>query len=152
MHDSRVLKNSPVYLSRSYPPPGFFILGDGGYPCLKEPICYITAFKEVLHGIVEGRFNQHHARARSIIERAVGMLKNCWRAIFLQSLMVHHTFGCQKLSQCVRCYTTCAWLQEIRRIQCIQRQMKLRTGQLVRRAMARTSDHQHRCQHQPTHS
>lgn len=93
MHDSRVLKNSPVYLSRSYPPPGFFILGDGGYPCLKEPICFITAFKEVLHGIVEGRFNQHYARARSIIERAVGMLKNCWRAIFLQSLMVHHTFA-----------------------------------------------------------
>lgn len=29
-----------------------------------------------MQGVVEARFNQHHARARSIIERASGMMKN----------------------------------------------------------------------------
>uniref|UniRef100_A0A9J8DDJ6 Putative nuclease HARBI1 n=1 Tax=Cyprinus carpio carpio TaxID=630221 RepID=A0A9J8DDJ6_CYPCA len=34
VHDARVLKNSPVYTGRLYPPAGNHILGDGGYPCL----------------------------------------------------------------------------------------------------------------------
>ncbi len=40
------------------------------HPCLKEPICLITLFKEPLRGIVEARFNQHYTKAWSIIERA----------------------------------------------------------------------------------
>uniref|UniRef100_A0A669BZ14 DDE Tnp4 domain-containing protein n=1 Tax=Oreochromis niloticus TaxID=8128 RepID=A0A669BZ14_ORENI len=34
VHDSRVLRNSPVYRQAISPPPGHFILADGGYPCL----------------------------------------------------------------------------------------------------------------------
>ncbi len=107
VHDSRVLKNSPVYVSRSYPPLGFFLLGDSGYPRLKEPICLMTPFKEPLQGIVEARFNQHHARARSIIERAFGMLKNRWRAIFLPSLMVHHKFAPKVVAACTILHNLC---------------------------------------------
>lgn len=36
VHDSRVLKNSPVYTRGLYPPSGFFLLGAGGYPYLKS--------------------------------------------------------------------------------------------------------------------
>ena len=33
VHDTRVMYNSPLYYRRLYPPPGYYLLGDGGYPC-----------------------------------------------------------------------------------------------------------------------
>ncbi len=33
VHDARILRNSPIYARGTYPPPGYFILADGGYPC-----------------------------------------------------------------------------------------------------------------------
>ncbi|KAG9274541.1 putative nuclease HARBI1 [Astyanax mexicanus] len=46
VHDARVLKLSSVYVQQLYPPPGWCILGDGGYPCLSSPICLMTPFRE----------------------------------------------------------------------------------------------------------
>ncbi|KAM3623513.1 uncharacterized protein V6R79_012060 [Siganus canaliculatus] len=57
MHDSRVLKNSPLYTGRLYPPQGFYILGAGGYPCLATPIAIITPYKESVRQVVARRFN-----------------------------------------------------------------------------------------------
>lgn len=45
VHDTRVLKNSPLYVNAEYPPPGFFLFGDGGYPCIQSPITIITPYK-----------------------------------------------------------------------------------------------------------
>ncbi|KAJ8359381.1 hypothetical protein SKAU_G00159060 [Synaphobranchus kaupii] len=89
VHDPRVLKNSPVYLEACYPPPGHFIMGDRGYPCICQPMAIITPFQET----VQERYNHHHARARSIIERAFGMMKTRWRSIFFKAPEVHHTFA-----------------------------------------------------------
>uniref|UniRef100_A0A672R4Z5 DDE Tnp4 domain-containing protein n=1 Tax=Sinocyclocheilus grahami TaxID=75366 RepID=A0A672R4Z5_SINGR len=88
VHDSRVLRNSPVYAGSLYPPAGKCILEDGGYPCLRAPICLITPYREPVqnpvqarfnskHGHTErqARFNSKHSRARSIVERAFGMMK-----------------------------------------------------------------------------
>ncbi|KAJ4919110.1 hypothetical protein JOQ06_021641 [Pogonophryne albipinna] len=36
LHDAWILKNSPIYTRGTYPPPGYFILADGGYPCLQH--------------------------------------------------------------------------------------------------------------------
>ncbi|KAL4001538.1 Fc receptor-like protein [Sarotherodon galilaeus] len=62
-----------VHDARSvYPPPGHFILADGGYPCLQRPLPLITPYKRPVRGVGAQRFNSHHSRARSIIERAAG--------------------------------------------------------------------------------
>ncbi|XP_033951422.1 putative nuclease HARBI1 [Pseudochaenichthys georgianus] len=73
VHDSRVLRHSPLYRQALYPPPGHFILADGGYPCLQHPLPLITPYKRPLQGVGPQRFNSHHSRARSIIERAFGL-------------------------------------------------------------------------------
>ncbi|KAJ4948096.1 hypothetical protein JOQ06_019636, partial [Pogonophryne albipinna] len=65
-------KNSPIYARGTYPPPEYFILADGGYPCLQEPLALITPYKRPVRGMAEQRFNYHHSRGRSIIERAFG--------------------------------------------------------------------------------
>ncbi|XP_045889960.1 putative nuclease HARBI1 [Micropterus dolomieu] len=88
VHDSRVLRYSPLYRSSLYLPPGHFILADGGYPCLQHPLPLITPYKRPIQGVGAQRFNSHHSRARSIIERAFGMMKTRFRAIFLQALEV----------------------------------------------------------------
>nr|XP_054593251.1 putative nuclease HARBI1 [Nothobranchius furzeri] len=92
VHDSRVLRHSPLYRQSVYPPPGHFILADGGYPCLQSPLPLITPYKRGNLGVAAQRFNSHHSKARSVIERAFGMMKTRFRAIFLQALEVHHTF------------------------------------------------------------
>ncbi|KAL3999235.1 nuclease HARBI1 [Sarotherodon galilaeus] len=93
----------PLYSQSVYPPPGHFILADGGYPCLQRPLPLITPYKRPVQGVGAQCFNSHHSRARSIIERAFGMMKNRFRAIFLQALEVHHTF----VSHVTPYYTAC---------------------------------------------
>ncbi|KAM4561961.1 uncharacterized protein V3H82_015823 [Fundulus diaphanus] len=107
VHDSRVLRHSPLYRRGFYPPPGHFILADGGYPCLQHPLPLITPFKRPVEGVGAQRFNSHHSRARSIIECAFGMMKTRFRAIFLQALEVHHTFVPQVITACAVLHNIC---------------------------------------------
>ncbi|KAL7400140.1 hypothetical protein ABVT39_007077 [Epinephelus coioides] len=106
VHDSRVLRHSPLYRRAIYPPPGYFILADGGYPCLQHPLPLITPYKWLVQGVGGQRFNSHHSRARSIIERSFGM-KTRFRAIFLQALEVHHTFVPQVITACAILHNIC---------------------------------------------
>ncbi|XP_036002871.1 protein ALP1-like [Fundulus heteroclitus] len=105
VHDSRVLRHSPLYRRGIYPPPGHFILADGGYPCLQPPLPLITPFKRPVEGVGAQRFNSHHSRARSIID--FGMMKTRFRAIFLQALEVHHTFVPQVITACAVLHNIC---------------------------------------------
>lgn len=107
VHDSRVLRHSPLYAQSSYPPPGHFILADGGYPCLQRPLPLITPYKRQVQGVGAQRFNSHHSRARSIIERAFGMMKTRFRSIFLQALEVHHTFVPHVVTACTILHNIC---------------------------------------------
>ncbi|CAL9707207.1 unnamed protein product [Knipowitschia caucasica] len=106
VHDTRVLKNSPVYVRAEYPPQGYFILGDGGYPCIQQPITIITPYKMPLHNRVEERFNYCHSRARSIVERAFGMMKTRWRTTMFKALEV-------KIAFCTQVVTACAFLHNV---------------------------------------
>ncbi len=87
-HDARGLKHSPIYHQRKYPPPGFCIIGDGGYPCLSQPIALMTPFCQPLHNQLQVSFNSHLSKARCVVERAFGILKTRWRSIFLKALEV----------------------------------------------------------------
>ncbi|KAK0148853.1 Protein ALP1-like [Merluccius polli] len=113
VHDSRVLRHSPLYRQAVYPPPGHFILADGGYPCLQHPLPLITPYKRPLQGVGPQRYNGHHSRARSIIERAFGMMKTRFRAIFLQALEVHHTFVPQVITACAVLHNICLGVGDI---------------------------------------
>ncbi|KAG7483551.1 hypothetical protein MATL_G00039540 [Megalops atlanticus] len=88
-------------------PDGHFILTDGGYPCLKHPLPLITPYKRPVQGVGAQRFNSHHSRARSIIERAFGMRKTRFWAIFLQALEVHHTFVPHVITACAVLHNIC---------------------------------------------
>ncbi|KAJ8375531.1 hypothetical protein SKAU_G00061110 [Synaphobranchus kaupii] len=52
VHDARVLRLSDVYVHRQYPPQGWFLIGDGGYPCIQDPITLITPYREPVQGAV----------------------------------------------------------------------------------------------------
>ncbi|RXN03377.1 nuclease HARBI1 [Labeo rohita] len=107
VHDARVLKNSPVYTGRLYPPAGKCILGDGGYPCLSAPICLITPYREPVQNPVQARFNAKHAHARNIVERAFGMLKTRWRSIFFKALEVSPAFVPEVVACCAVLHNLC---------------------------------------------
>ncbi len=57
VHDSRVLRNSPVYAGSLYPPARMCILWDCGYPCLSAPICLITPYRKPVQNPVQACFN-----------------------------------------------------------------------------------------------
>ncbi|XP_070403821.1 uncharacterized protein [Nothobranchius furzeri] len=107
VHDSRVLHHSPLYRQSAYPPPGHFILADGGYPCLQYPLPLISPYKRVVQGVGAQRFNSHHSRVCCIIECAFGMMKTRFRAIFLKALEVHHTFAPHVITACTILHNTC---------------------------------------------
>ncbi|CAM4571017.1 unnamed protein product [Leuciscus chuanchicus] len=96
-----------------YPPPGHFILADGGYPCLQHPLPLITPYKRPVRGVGAQRFNLHHSRARSIIERAFGMMKTRFRSIFLKALEVHHTFVPHVITACAILHNICLGVGDI---------------------------------------
>ncbi|KAK7877439.1 hypothetical protein WMY93_031859 [Mugilogobius chulae] len=63
------------------------MIGDGGYPCLSQPITLLTPYREPLWSPVEARFNRHHAKARSVIERAFGIIK---ASTILHNICLHN--------------------------------------------------------------
>ncbi|XP_029964615.1 putative nuclease HARBI1 [Salarias fasciatus] len=107
VHDSRVLRNSPIYMEQLYPPAGFVLLGDGGYPCLSRPITILTPYRQPVRNPVEARFNRHHSRARSVVERAFGIMKARWRAIFFKALEVQPTFAVKVIACCAVLHNLC---------------------------------------------
>ncbi|KAM3619675.1 uncharacterized protein V6R79_011663 [Siganus canaliculatus] len=107
VHDARVLKNSPLYVHSLYQPEGYYILGDGGYPCMSEPMAIITPYREPVRNAVAARFNRHHSKARSIIERAFGIMKTRWRSIFFKALEVHHVFAVRIIECCAILHNIC---------------------------------------------
>lgn len=50
VHDALVLRRCPMYKQSLFPPKGFFLLGDGGYPCLQHPVAIITPYRQPLAG------------------------------------------------------------------------------------------------------
>ncbi|XP_067234860.1 putative nuclease HARBI1 [Chanodichthys erythropterus] len=106
VHDTRIFKNSPLYYNAEYPPPGYFLLGDGGYPCIDTPICVITPFKMPLQGPVQERFSRCHSRGHTIIERAFGMMKARWRRTLFSALKV-------KVGFCTKVVIACAFLHNV---------------------------------------
>lgn len=86
---------------------GYFILADGGYPCLSEPMALITPYKQPVRGMAEQRFNYHHSRGRTIIERAFGMMKTRFRCIFLEALEVQTQFVPKVVTTCAVLHNIC---------------------------------------------
>ncbi|KAJ7983945.1 hypothetical protein DPEC_G00368690 [Dallia pectoralis] len=113
VHDARTLKNSPIYTRGNYPPPGYFLLTDGGYPCLQEPLALITPYKRPVRGMAEQRFNYDHSRGRTIIERAFGMMKTCFRCIFLEALEVQTLFVPKVVTACVILHNICVGVGDV---------------------------------------
>ncbi|KAJ8014622.1 hypothetical protein DPEC_G00017550 [Dallia pectoralis] len=113
VHDARILKNSPIYTRGNYPPPGYFLLADGGYPCLQEPLALITPYKRPVRGMEEQRFNYHHSRGRTIIKRAFGMMKNRFKCIFLKALEVQTLFVPKVVTACVILHNICVGVGDV---------------------------------------
>ncbi|XP_064482909.1 putative nuclease HARBI1 [Ornithodoros turicata] len=106
VHDSRVLRNSPVYREAMYPPRRYALLGDLGYPCLENPIRIITPYKNS-NGPVQSRFNRAHARARSVVDRAFGRMKGRWRSIFTKALEVSTKKAPLVIAACAAMHNVC---------------------------------------------
>ncbi|KAI1882618.1 hypothetical protein AGOR_G00236740 [Albula goreensis] len=51
----RCPEESPVYLGALYPPSGYFIVADGGYPCISIPMAIMTSFPEPVQRRVQDR-------------------------------------------------------------------------------------------------
>jgi len=72
------------HLSNTYRHDHEWLLGDSGYPL--EP-WLLTPFSNPEDGSLESRFNNKFTSARSIVERAIGMLKGRWRCLCKQRML-----------------------------------------------------------------
>ncbi|CAJ1087246.1 protein ALP1-like [Xyrichtys novacula] len=76
-------------------------------PVPPAPIPLITPYRLPVRGVAARGFNGHHARARSIIERAFGMMKTRFHVIFIKALEIHHTFVPQVITACAVLHNIC---------------------------------------------
>lgn len=107
VHDQRVLRNSPLYCDATFPPHGYFLLGDSGYQCSTQPVAIITPYKQL--GTLDGRqrrFNLYHSKARSIVECSFGYLKARWRCIFNKDLEL-------KIPNCIKTIVACCVMHNL---------------------------------------
>ncbi|XP_075317452.1 zinc finger protein 280C isoform X1 [Odontesthes bonariensis] len=107
VRDAKVLQNSSLYEQRLYPPTGYCILGDGGYPCMEQPIAVVTPYREPVTSAAAAKFNMHHAKAHSVISRAFGSMKTRWQSIFFKVLEVHPVFAVQVIACCAILHNFC---------------------------------------------
>lgn len=113
VHDTRILRNSPLFYKQLYPPRGYYILGDGGYPLLQKPIGIITPFKGNVVTPFEGRFNTIHSKARTVVERSFGRLKSRWRAIFTKQLECYYLRAPLVIASCICLHNFCVRCDDI---------------------------------------
>lgn len=106
VHDQRVLINSSLYRNATFPPDGYFLLGDAGYKCMMHPIAILTPYKGSVLTERETRFNHAHSKARITIEQTFGMLKTRWRAIFFKTLEL-------EIKRCVQVVCACCVMHNI---------------------------------------
>lgn len=99
LHDSNILRLSSLWrmneVHRERPFPGAVLLGDSAYPCMDW---LMTPFRGPVAGN-EARFNRIHARARSVVERTFGVLKNRFYALHT-GLRVTSPLLCGKVIIC----------------------------------------------------
>ncbi|KAM4712254.1 uncharacterized protein FYW61_021203 [Anableps anableps] len=105
--DAGIMRNSSFYQARCYPPPGYILLGDESYPCLDSPIGLTTPYTEPVEGPLQALFNCHHSRARSVAERAFGVMKTRWRSTLSNTLEVKPAFAPQVVSSCAFLHNVC---------------------------------------------
>ncbi len=105
VHDARVLRNSPIYSQALHPPSGFFLLAHGGYPCLEKP----SPSSHPTSCLCKdgSRYNRHHSRARSVAERAFGMMKARWSATLFKALEVSPAFAPDIIACCAFLHNLC---------------------------------------------
>lgn len=80
VHESRVLRNSPLHETLHEKCGDYYILGDSGYPCLKK---LLTPFKDNGHISRRQRnYNYILSTNRYIIEHCFGILKQKFRQLY----------------------------------------------------------------------
>lgn len=63
VHDARIVHKSPIFYHALYPPATYFLLRNGAYPCMEEPI---------------GISYLHYFGTFTVVELAIGIMKICW--------------------------------------------------------------------------
>jgi len=93
------------HLSNTYRRDHEWLLGDSGYPL--EP-WLLTPFSNPGDGSPESRFNVKFTSARSVVERAIGMLKGRWRCLCKQR-MLHYkpTIASKIINACAVLHNIC---------------------------------------------
>ncbi|KAE8741492.1 hypothetical protein FOCC_FOCC012977 [Frankliniella occidentalis] len=106
-HDLRVLRHSGLYRDAVYPPRGYFIIGDGGYMCLRDPITIITPYRNINLTEEKKNFNYHLSKARSVVERSFGLLQARWRILFHRALEVKFRKAVKVIAACCVVHNIC---------------------------------------------
>lgn len=110
-HDSHVWRMSAVrqHLCNTYRNSKEWLLGDSGYPL--EP-WLLTPFSNPNNDDYQ-MFNKVHSKARSTVERAIGILKGRWRCLCKQRNLHYKPPVCSKIiNACATLHNICIQMDD----------------------------------------
>ena len=110
-HDSHIWRMSAVreHLRNAYRDGHTWLLGDSGYPL--EP-WLLTPFENP-NSDEQQMFNNRFAKARSIVERAIGVLKGRWRCLTRQRMLHYQPrTASQMINACAAMHNICLQLND----------------------------------------
>lgn len=111
-HDSHIWRMSAArnHLSNTYRNSNEWLLGDSGYPL--EP-WLLTPFAQP-NSIECQMFNSAHSKARSTVERAIGLLKGRWRCLCKQRTLHYKPAVCSKIiNACAALHNICIQMDDV---------------------------------------
>ncbi|CAN8030970.1 unnamed protein product [Ixodes persulcatus] len=107
MEPSEVFRASPLFEKGDYPPPGYFLIGGEGYPCLSSPVAVMPPFHKPLQDEAEVSFNAVCNRALTVLHDALGQMTSRWKLVFERRLTALRQRTIKVVAICAMIHNIC---------------------------------------------
>lgn len=107
MEPPEVFRASPLFERGNYPPPGYFIIGGEGYPCLSSPMAVMPPFHQPLQDEAEASFNAICHRALTVLHDALGQMTSRWKLVFERRIAALRHRSAKVIATCAMLHNIC---------------------------------------------
>lgn len=112
MSNAEVLRHSPIYCQKLYPPRNYFIAGNNDLPCILRPISILTPYPLPMNSAGEAHFNSYHARLTGVTKKVFTNIYQRWRKLFSHPLNLSEILSSRVVQACAIIHNVCVLYED----------------------------------------